>query len=152
MVLLCYSWATKKIFLLFLRMNSNSHINDISLTRYDIRLAPHDILAMQVWYNIRSIICRRHISSLAERYHIEDISPVPVGTDIIEKRQVSKEKSEKWRVNSEKVKIDKSLSKLVDFWWERVDSNHRSQRQQIYSLPPLATRERSHMKLKCWSW
>ncbi len=31
-------------------------------------------------------------------------------------------------------------------WWERVDSNHRSQRQQIYSLPPLATRELSHIK------
>ena len=30
-------------------------------------------------------------------------------------------------------------------WWERVDSNHRSRRQQIYSLPPLATRERSHV-------
>ncbi len=29
-------------------------------------------------------------------------------------------------------------------WWERVDSNHRSHRQQIYSLPPLATREHSH--------
>ena len=33
-------------------------------------------------------------------------------------------------------------------WWERVDSNHRSETQQIYSLPPLATRELSHMKLK----
>ena len=32
-------------------------------------------------------------------------------------------------------------------WWERVDSNHRSRRQQIYSLPPLATRERSHIQL-----
>ena len=32
-------------------------------------------------------------------------------------------------------------------WWERVDSNHRSRRQQIYSLPPLATRERSHIRL-----
>ena len=31
------------------------------------------------------------------------------------------------------------------FWWERVDSDHRSHRQQIYSLPPLATRERSHI-------
>ena len=30
-------------------------------------------------------------------------------------------------------------------WWERVDSNHRSRRQQIYSLPPLATRERSQI-------
>ena len=28
-----------------------------------------------------------------------------------------------------------------------MDSNHRSQRQQIYSLPPLATREFSHIKL-----
>ena len=27
-----------------------------------------------------------------------------------------------------------------------VDSNHRSVAQQIYSLPPLATRESTHMK------
>ena len=33
-------------------------------------------------------------------------------------------------------------------WWEKVDSNHRSMTQQIYSLPPLATREFSHI----WSW
>ena len=33
-----------------------------------------------------------------------------------------------------------------DFWWERVDSDHRSETQQIYSLPPLATREHSHIK------
>ena len=26
-------------------------------------------------------------------------------------------------------------------WWARVDSNHRSIKQQIYSLSPLATRE-----------
>ena len=32
------------------------------------------------------------------------------------------------------------------FWWERVDSDHRRQSQQIYSLPPLATREHSHIK------
>ena len=36
----------------------------------------------------------------------------------------------------------------MGLWWERVDSNHRSRRQQIYSLPPLATREHSHMQLK----
>ena len=34
------------------------------------------------------------------------------------------------------------------FWWRRVDSNHRSETQQIYSLPPLATRELLHMKLE----
>ena len=33
------------------------------------------------------------------------------------------------------------------FWWGMVDSDHRSQRQQIYSLPPLATREIPHMEL-----
>ena len=27
------------------------------------------------------------------------------------------------------------------FWWGKVDSNHRSYKQQIYSLSPLATRE-----------
>ena len=34
------------------------------------------------------------------------------------------------------------------FWWEKVDSNHRSRRQQIYSLPHLAALEFSHIKLK----
>ena len=33
------------------------------------------------------------------------------------------------------------------FWWGKVDSDHRSQRQQIYSLPPLATREFPHIQL-----
>ena len=32
-------------------------------------------------------------------------------------------------------------------WWEMVDSNHRRQSQQIYSLLPLATREISHLEL-----
>ena len=32
-------------------------------------------------------------------------------------------------------------------WWGKVDSNHRSDKQQIYSLSPLATREFPHMKL-----
>ena len=35
-------------------------------------------------------------------------------------------------------------------WWRRVDSNHRSETQQIYSLPPLATREL--LRMKFWSW
>ena len=35
-------------------------------------------------------------------------------------------------------------------WWGKVDSNHRSRRQQIYSLPHLTALELSHMKL--WSW
>ena len=33
-----------------------------------------------------------------------------------------------------------------DIWWRRVDSNHRSETQQIYSLPPLATRELLHIQ------
>ena len=33
-------------------------------------------------------------------------------------------------------------------WWRRVDSNHRSNLQQIYSLPPLATRELLLMQLE----
>ncbi len=33
-------------------------------------------------------------------------------------------------------------------WWRRVDSNHRSESQQIYSLPPLATRELLHLSLE----
>ena len=33
------------------------------------------------------------------------------------------------------------------FKWMEVDSNHRSVSQQIYSLPPLATRELLRMNL-----
>ena len=32
------------------------------------------------------------------------------------------------------------------FWWGKVDSNHRSRRQQIYSLPHLTALEFPHMK------
>ena len=43
---------------------------------------------------------------------------------------------------------DRYKVRICPFWWERVDSNHRSRRQQIYSLPPLATRELSHIQLE----
>ena len=36
---------------------------------------------------------------------------------------------------------------VYTLWWREMDSNHRSRRQQIYSLPPLATRE----PLQVWS-
>ena len=35
----------------------------------------------------------------------------------------------------------KADAKASAFWWGKVDSDHRSRRQQIYSLPPLAARE-----------
>ncbi len=38
-----------------------------------------------------------------------------------------------------------SAPKLVRSWWGKVDSNHRSYKQQIYSLSPLATREFPHI-------
>ena len=41
---------------------------------------------------------------------------------------------------------------VSSFWWREMDSNHRSKMQQIYSLPPLATREPLHIQLKKWSW
>ena len=44
----------------------------------------------------------------------------------------------------------KTRLKNLVWWWERVDSNHRSHWRQIYSLFPLATRELSQI-LK-WSW
>ena len=48
--------------------------------------------------------------------------------------------------------IEKRPSRLTwsFFWWEKVDSNHRSRWQQIYSLPPLAAREFS--PIWKWSW
>ena len=38
-------------------------------------------------------------------------------------------------------------TRLATSWWRRVDSDHRSETQQIYSLPPLATRELLRMNL-----
>ncbi len=37
------------------------------------------------------------------------------------------------------------LQGLEYIWWREVDSNHRRLCQQIYSLPPLATREPLHI-------
>ena len=42
-----------------------------------------------------------------------------------------------------------SISYGAMIWWEKVDSNHRSWKQQIYSLPPLAAREFSHIIRSC---
>ena len=44
---------------------------------------------------------------------------------------------------------DKKHGRKANFaamWWRRVDSNHRSVKQQIYSLSPLATRELLHIQ------
>ena len=60
---------------------------------------------------------------------------------------------EKQRPSAKAAVSDKkrrSKDTFTPAWWRRVDSNHRSETQQIYSLPPLATRELLHMKL--WSW
>ena len=57
----------------------------------DFERVPRNLVIRFAHNNIRSLICRRHISPTEGGYHIEDISPVPQGTDIIEKRQASVE-------------------------------------------------------------
>ena len=52
------------------------------------------------------------------------------------------EKSPQTRMNTKKNVPDSKIRHII--WWWRMDSNHRSETQQIYSLPPLATREFSH--------
>ena len=44
-------------------------------------------------------------------------------------------------------KKDCDIFFVTVLWWELVDSNHRSIKQQIYSLSPLAARESSHILL-----
>ena len=48
-------------------------------------------------------------------------------------------KSPQTRMNTEKNVPDSKIEHII--WWRRMDSDHRSETQQIYSLPPLATRE-----------
>ena len=55
------------------------------------------------------------------------------------------EKSPQTRMNTKKNVPDSKIRHII--WWEKMDSNHRSETQQIYSLPPLATREFSHIQL-----
>jgi hypothetical protein len=42
-------------------------------------------------------------------------------------------------------KADALPTELFPLWWRGEDLNLRSLRQQIYSLPPLATREPLHV-------
>ena len=49
------------------------------------------------------------------------------------------EKSPQTRMNTKKNVPDSKIRHII--WWRRMDSDHRSETQQIYSLPPLATRE-----------
>ena len=49
-------------------------------------------------------------------------------------------------MNTKKNVPDSKIRHII--WWEKMDSNHRSETQQIYSLPPLATREFPHMNLE----
>ena len=53
----------------------------------------------------------------------------------------------KSRLSNPQMQKRQSLAGLPFCWWRRVDSNHRSESQQIYSLPPLATRELLHVNL-----
>ena len=74
-------------------------------------------------------ICEANISHLQSKYFTAKLFHLPAG----------------------QISLKKALANAsAFFWWGMVDSDHRSQWQQIYSLPPLAARERSHMKL--WSW
>ena len=50
-----------------------------------------------------------------------------------------------WSLKEYRIKKNALCVSRGRFWWERTDSNHRSKKQQIYSLPPLATRELSHI-------
>ena len=59
------------------------------------------------------------------------------GPGLFESASVSPENKDK---NKSDTRYQVSLC-----WWELVDSNHRSIKQQIYSLSPLATRESSHI-------
>ena len=47
---------------------------------------------------------------------------------------------------TDKQKALKSCDFKAFYWWGKVDSNHRSHWQQIYSLSPLATREFPHIQ------
>ena len=53
------------------------------------------------------------------------------------------EKSPQTRMKPKKNVTDSKIGHIT--WWRRMDSNHRSETQQIYSLPPLATRELLHI-------
>jgi hypothetical protein len=54
----------------------------------------------------------------------------------------------RWRIIPLKIdKLNLFCSKYsIKKWWRRLDSNQRTRREQIYSLPPLTTRPLLHFK------
>ena len=97
----------------------------------------------KVLYEV-DLLCKsikRSVPQCAAAHFISEASSRPKGTSC----------SRRERFIPPKQKTDLLVGFL--FWWERVDSNHRRRCQQIYSLPPLATREHSHVHYsKKWSW
>ena len=67
--------------------------------------------------------------------------PKPVFSDFTVFRAISAQKTRKLPDLS-----GGQIRQLI--WWGKVDSNHRSDKQQIYSLSPLATREFPHIQLE----
>ena len=63
------------------------------------------------------------------------------------KKQLENRLSKPPIFNDTAKKKDCDIFFITVFWWELVDSNHRSITQQIYSLSPLATRESSPIQL-----
>ena len=100
------------------------------LRRYDVMLR-----IMMLLVSLAMMRCSQITLGEADIISVGNIISVSV---IICRRQTSLKKVTF-------VLVDKS-----DFfvWWKRVDSNHRSYKQQIYSLPPLATRELFHTIFK----
>ena len=54
----------------------------------------------------------------------------------------------RWRIISLKIdKLNLFYGKYLYEWWRRLDSNQRTRREQIYSLPPLTARPLLHIKV-----
>ena len=123
--------ATKKIFLPFSRMTSNSCKNEI-LADARMKSANADEIFGFASDEMKSTHPpSRRISSNEVGFHRRRRFHPPARVDLVEKSTD---------------KVD------AFFWWGMVDSNHRRHSQQIYSLSPLATREIPPIKfLPEWS-
>ena len=95
------------------------------------------MIALSIRYSKDSLFCRKanppkKITDTAKRYPLfGGVSWIEPGISLTP--VLHKEKQPR-------------LTAELFFWWGMVDSNHRRQCQQIYSLSPLATREIPHIK------
>ena len=74
------------------------------------------------------------------------------GRSLLSERRDSNPRPPAWKASALSTELLSQGFALLTPMWVRMDSNHRSRRQQIYSLPHLATLEHTRLSMFICYW